>query len=101
MESVIWLIRIIYEHTLGAYQPTWINNGSNLTVFGILGTLVAALRSRNCTEKGCWRLGHHPVEGTKYRTCHKHATIEVHDRLQSEHAIKHPLQHELLNRRNP
>jgi hypothetical protein len=96
-----WL-RLAYEVTLGARQPTWINNGSNLTVFGILGTVIALTKSHNCTEKGCWRFRWHlvAVEGTKYRTCHSHSTIEVHDRLHGDHARKHPEQHLLLNRRN-
>jgi hypothetical protein len=92
------LLRIVYDYTLGPDQPIWINNGSNLTVFAVFGTGLEMARRLNCTQKGCWRLSLHKVVGTKYRTCHKHATVEIHDKLIAEHAAKHPEQHALLNR---
>lgn len=96
---MIWLVRIVYDHTLGPEQPQYINNGSNLTLVGVVPGAIAWVKLRNCREKRCWRIGFHKVDGTKYKTCHRHATIEVHDRLHSEHAVKHPEQHKLLNRR--
>lgn len=95
------ILRLLYEHTLGPDQPLWVNNGSNLTVFGLIPSTIALYWHHTCSNGKCPRLAHHPVAGTGFRTCHKHSTIEVHDRLHSEHALKHPLHHELLNRRKP
>jgi hypothetical protein len=56
-----------------------------------------ALRKFNCKEKRCPRIGKHTVDGTTYKTCSKHATREVHDRLKARHAEERPEQHALLN----
>lgn len=87
----------LWEFFLGPKQPIWVSDLSNLTVFGLVITLAEIYRRHTCKE--CWRPAKHPVEGTSYRTCHKHATCEVHDRLHSEHETKYPEQHQLLNRR--
>jgi len=88
----------LFEWILGPQQPIWISDTSNLTVFGLLVTTVTMIKKRDCTQKGCWRIGIHPVEGTHFRTCHRHATVEIHDRLNAEHGTKYPDQHALLNR---
>lgn len=32
----------------------------------------AVLRSLNCHQHRCWRLGKHPVAGTGWKTCRRH-----------------------------
>lgn len=55
-----------------------------------------------CSEKRCWRVAHHQVDGTHYKTCHLHASKTHHWRLQKRHKHEHPDMHELLgNRFNP
>ena len=51
-----------------------------------------------CREKWCFRLGHHKVEGTHYRTCPKHTNQEVHTRLQHQHFARHTEAHKFLNK---
>jgi hypothetical protein len=78
-------------------QPTWISNLSNLTSITVLGLVVGAWKKLNCVDKGCWRIGRHPVEGTTYHTCKHHTTGSVHERLKKDHARKWPEQHAHLN----
>lgn len=60
-------------------------------------TYILVLRKYiECSEKRCYRIGIHKVKGTHFRTCHKHATKEIHTRLSKEHAEKFPEQHALL-----
>jgi hypothetical protein len=87
----------LYEFVWGSQQPIWVNDISNLTVFGEVAVLGGLYKRFNCSNPRCWRLGRHPVKGTKYRTCHPHATKVVHDALFQHHAEQHPEQHELLN----
>ncbi|MGH7156849.1 MAG: hypothetical protein ACREGG_01940 [Candidatus Saccharimonadales bacterium] len=77
-------------------QPTWVSNVSNLTSITVLGVVVGLYKRFNCNQPRCWRIGHHKVDGTTYRTCSKHTTLEYHTALQKQHAVKHPKQHEFL-----
>ena len=77
----------------------WSGFGSDLGELAILGAILNWFRMRNCGVKGCFRLGHHSVEGTPHKTCHRHATIEHHDRLHANHRRDHPDQHALFNRK--
>ena len=75
---------------------------SNQTQWTIvwLPTLVIMYRKKwECTDKGCWRLGHHPVKGTHYKTCNRHATTKVHAKLQTDHWLAYPEAHRFLNRK--
>jgi hypothetical protein len=89
----------LYQFFLGPRQPIWVSDLSNLTVFTVPPSMAAFYWHHTCTERWCFRLGHHPVEGTTFKTCRPHAKAEIHDRLFAEHAAKHPEQHELLNRK--
>ncbi len=73
----------------------WSGFGSDLGEAVIIGSLIGLYRHHKCAS--CWRIGHHPVEGTPYKTCHKHATIDSHKKLHEEHEHKYPEQHKLLN----
>lgn len=89
---------MILWHQVVGTQWVWINDLSNLTVFGLLVSIFGLYKHHNCTEKGCWRIGHHTVEGTTYKTCHKHTTENVHMKLFLHHSEKRPEQHALLNK---
>jgi len=62
-----------------------------------VGVIWAIYRHHKC--KNCCRIGKVPVEGTPYKTCHKHATIAHHSKIHHDHEEKHPLQHQLLNKK--
>ena len=61
-----------------------------------LPTMIILYRHHKCHE--CLRLARHDVKGTYYRTCGKHATEHVHDRLTAHFTHYHPEQHKLLKK---
>lgn len=71
----------------------WSGFGSDLTEFAIIGVVYKHFKCQSC-----YRIGKHKVEGTNYKTCHKHLTVEDHKRLQVEYKKKHPRQHEITNK---
>lgn len=101
MAAVLDAIARFFGLTNGAGLPYlfWSGIGSDLGEIALLGVVVKAYTHLNCTQKGCWRIAKHPVDGTPYRTCHRHATVAGHAQLHEHHAAKHPDQHELLNAR--
>lgn len=86
------------SNTSGTTYGFWSGFGSDLAEFAILGSLIGVYRHHNCTVKRCPRIGKHPVDGTPYKTCHRHATQVHHDRLHAEHKNNYPSQHKLLNK---
>jgi len=84
-------------HELVTNQPAWVSNVSNLTSITVFGALVGFYKKFNCNQRGCWRVGHHKVEGTTYRTCGRHVTAAIHQALFERHARKRPEQHRFLN----
>jgi hypothetical protein len=58
------------------YYNFWSGFGSDLgeaTLISAVGIGVyTAVRKVNCHSKGCWRIGHHPLEGTPYILCRHH-----------------------------
>jgi hypothetical protein len=60
----------------GIYYAFWSGFGADLgevtliTAVG-LGVYTGA-RKVNCHTKGCWRIGHHPLENTPYILCRHH-----------------------------
>ena len=58
------------------YYNFWSGFGSDLgeaTLISAVGIGVyAGVRKVNCHTKGCWRIGHHPLEGTPYILCRHH-----------------------------
>ena len=54
----------------------WSGFGSDLgeaTLISAVGIGVyTGVRKVNCHTKGCWRIGHHPLEGTPYILCRHH-----------------------------
>src|SRR5271165_2985336 len=60
----------------GPYYGFWSGFGSDLgeaTLIGAVGVGVyTGVRKANCHTKGCWRIGHYPLEGTPYHLCTHH-----------------------------
>lgn len=58
------------------YYNFWSGFGSDLgeaTLISAVGVGVyTGVRKVNCHTKGCWRIGHHPLEGTPYILCKHH-----------------------------
>ncbi len=60
----------------GPYYGFWSGFGSDLGEATLVATvfvgITAGIRKVNCHAKGCWRIGHHQLEGTPYHLCSKH-----------------------------
>ena len=58
------------------YYNFWSGFGSDLgeaTLISAVGIGVyTGVRKANCHAKGCWRIGHHPLDGTPYILCKHH-----------------------------
>jgi len=58
------------------YYNFWSGFGSDLgeaTLITAVGVGVyTGVRKVNCHTKGCWRIGHHPLDGTPYILCRHH-----------------------------
>src|ERR1700722_1746218 len=58
------------------YYNFWSGFGSDLgeaTLISAVGIGVyTGARKVNCHQKGCWRIGHHALEGTPYILCRRH-----------------------------
>jgi len=58
------------------YYNFWSGFGSDLgeaTLITAVGVGVyTGVRKVNCHTKGCWRIGHHPLDGTPYILCKHH-----------------------------
>ncbi|MCU1489653.1 MAG: hypothetical protein JWM85_1058 [Acidimicrobiaceae bacterium] len=76
------------------YYNFWSGFGSDLgeaTLISAVGLGVyTGVRKVNCHTKGCWRIGHHPLEGTPYILCrHHHPNVPTegasHEHILEEH----------------
>jgi hypothetical protein len=95
-----WLQRLFgASNTSGVAYGFWSGSVSDISEVALFGALIGLYRHHNCTVKGCPRIGHHKVEGTNYKTCHRHATVSHHKKLQQDHKDKFPKQHELLGKK--
>ncbi len=60
----------------GPYYGFWSGFGSDLGEATLIGAVSVGVytgaRKVNCHTKGCWRIGHHPLEGTPYHLCKHH-----------------------------
>ncbi len=58
------------------YYNFWSGFGSDFgeaTLISAVGIGVyTGVRKVNCHSKGCWRIGHHPLDGTPYILCRHH-----------------------------
>jgi hypothetical protein len=66
----------VYSSNSSIYYNFWSGIGSDLgeaTLIGAVSVGVYTLvRKANCHAKGCWRIGHYPLEGTPYHLCTHH-----------------------------
>lgn len=83
------------DNVSGPWYGFWSGFGSDLSEIALLGAAYTLYRRHKCTR--CWRLSHMKVEGTHFKTCHKHSTASHHAFLKQLHAEKHPEQHAFLN----
>jgi hypothetical protein len=95
-----WLLNFtgtVIPSTGSKWYNFWSGFGSDIGEVVIIGSVIGLYKHHNCAVKGCWRIAHHSVAGTHYKTCHKHATVAIHNQLIKEHKRKYPAQHELFN----
>jgi len=72
----------------------WSGVGSDISEIAIFFSLITYYKTHKCVV--CFRLGHHQVQHTHYKTCHRHATIDVHKALKDRHKEKHQDMHALF-----
>jgi hypothetical protein len=91
------------------YYNFWSGFGSDLgeaTLISAVGIGVyTGVRKANCHTKGCWRIGHHALQGTPYILCrHHHPSVPnhgaTHERILHEH-YEHQLARAAEQRRRP
>jgi hypothetical protein len=56
----------------GPFYGFWSGFGSDLGEGAIAVGVYTGARKVNCHAKGCWRIGHHQLEGTPYHLCKFH-----------------------------
>jgi hypothetical protein len=56
----------------GPYYGFWSGFGSDISEFAIAVGLYTGVRKVNCHARMCWRIGHHPLQGTPYHLCKLH-----------------------------
>jgi hypothetical protein len=76
------------------YYNFWSGFGSDLgeaTLISAVGIGVyTGVRKVNCHTKGCWRIGHHALEGTPYILCkHHHPDVPNHGASHEEICAQH------------
>ena len=63
-------------HSNPVFYNFWSGFGSDLGEVTLITTVgigvYTGVRRANCHTKGCWRIGHHPLEGTPYHLCAHH-----------------------------
>lgn len=74
----------------------WSGFGSIVVQPTMLVAILVYYRQHKCVT--CLRIAYHPVDGTIYKTCHRHATVEHHANLVQRHGEEHPEQHKFLRR---
>ncbi len=76
------------------YYNFWSGFGSDLgeaTLISAVGVGVyTGVRKVQCHTKGCWRIGHHPLEGTPYILCrHHHPDVPNHGATHEQILMEH------------
>jgi hypothetical protein len=66
----------VYSSNRPIYYNFWSGFGSDLGEATLIGAVsvgvYTVVRKANCHAKGCWRIGHYPLEGTPYHLCTRH-----------------------------
>jgi len=76
------------------YYNFWSGFGSDLGEATLISAVCigvyTGVRKVNCHTKGCWRIGHHPLEGTPYILCkHHHPNVPNHGATHEEILAQH------------
>jgi hypothetical protein len=76
------------------YYNFWSGFGSDLgeatLISAVCVGVYTGVRKVNCHTKGCWRIGHHPLEGTPYILCnHHHPDVPNHGATHAEILAEH------------
>ena len=69
--ALLHLMGVLPRSPSSAYN-FWSGFGSDIGEVVLIGGMASLVRHHNCHAKGCWRLGHTPVAGGKYKVCHRH-----------------------------
>jgi hypothetical protein len=74
------------------YYNFWSGFGSDIgeaTLISAVGIGVyTGVRKVNCHTKGCWRIGHHPLDGTPYILCRHHHPDVPNNGASHEHILE-------------
>ena len=76
------------------YYNFWSGFGSDLGEATLISAVClgvyTGVRKVNCHTKGCWRIGHHPLEGTPFILCkHHHPHVPNHGATHDEILAQH------------
>jgi hypothetical protein len=76
------------------YYNFWSGFGSDLGEATLISAVCigvyTGVRKVNCHTKGCWRIGHHPLEGTPFILCkHHHPHVPNHGATHEEILAQH------------
>jgi hypothetical protein len=56
----------------GPFYGFWSGFGSDISEFAVAVGIYTGVRKVNCHSRRCWRIGHHPLDGTPYHLCRVH-----------------------------
>jgi hypothetical protein len=81
------------------YYNFWSGFGSDLgeatLISAVCVGVYTGVRKVNCHTRGCWRIGHHPLDGTPYILCkHHHPNVPNHG-APHEHILAQHHQYQL------
>jgi len=76
------------------YYNFWSGFGSDLgeatLISAVCVGVYTGMRKVNCHTKGCWRIGHHALEGTPYILCkHHHPDVPNHGATHEDILAQH------------
>lgn len=76
------------------YYNFWSGFGSDLGEATLISAVIVGVytgvRKVNCHTKGCWRIGHHPLEGTPFILCkHHHPDVPNHGATHADILAQH------------
>jgi hypothetical protein len=76
------------------YYNFWSGFGSDLGEATLISAVCigvyTGVRRVNCHTKGCWRIGHHPLEGTPFILCkHHHPEVPNHGATHADILAQH------------
>ena len=68
-----WLAHVLgLDDASGRFYAFWSGFGSDLSELALVAALVAVVRKHTCHVRRCWRIGHHPLDGTPWTVCRRH-----------------------------